>query len=112
MFSSRLAGALGRAAVINSRAFIARCLAGVLNDASLRLARAFVFVGTECIRPPRLRPFVFDSPRFICRHPMDSVSRDSNLAHPLSTHRPMEHSASPLSAIRGVLNPRCHARDV
>ena len=36
MFSSRLAGALGRAAVINSRAFIARWLAGVLNDASFR----------------------------------------------------------------------------
>jgi hypothetical protein len=30
-------------------------------------------VRAEPIRPPRLRPFAFDSPRFICRRPMDSV---------------------------------------
>ena len=45
------------------------------TDASLRLGARFVFVAAERVRPPRLRPFAFDSPRLICRRPMDSVGR-------------------------------------
>ena len=64
-----------------ARVFAVSFFASAAADASLRPARAFVFVGAERIRPPRLRLLAFDSPRLICRRPMDSVGRNANLPH-------------------------------
>src|SRR5262245_48004644 len=68
----------------NSRVFTANWLASEADDASLaddsflRPARAFTFAGAER-GPPRLALFAFDSPRRICRRPMDSLVVGSNL---------------------------------
>src|SRR5262245_54393604 len=70
-----LSSELGRADSFNLRAFVVRFLAGALSEACLRPARVFGFAASESDRPPRLRPFAFDSPRLICRRPMDSASR-------------------------------------
>jgi hypothetical protein len=66
--------AFGRTVSCNARVFDASFFANSA-DVSLRLARAFDFVAIDRVRPPRLRPFAFDSPRLICRRPMDSVGR-------------------------------------
>jgi hypothetical protein len=60
----------------NSRVFAWSFFASAAADVSLRPARAFVFVATDLVRPPRLKPFAFDSPRLICSRPMDSVGRE------------------------------------
>ena len=81
MFSLGLADVLRRAVLFNAGTFAASFFADIAADASLRPTRVFAFSGAERIRPPRLRPFAFDSPRLICRRPMDSVGRNANLSH-------------------------------
>ena len=80
-FDVRRLRAFGRAVSSNSRVFAVRFFGRACRDACLRPARGFAFAGAERIRPPRLRLFAFDSPRLICRRPMDSVGRNANLPH-------------------------------
>src|SRR5262245_8315996 len=85
MLSSVLSDTFGRAVSFNSSSFALRFLAEAVADASLRPARR--------VRPPCLRPFALDSPRRICRRPLDSVGRGlesithSCAAHGLDTQR-------------------------
>src|SRR5262245_29359232 len=99
-FSSALSDTFGWAALFNSNAFALRFLAEAVADAPFCPARVFVFVAAESVRPLRLRPFAFDSPRLICRRPLDSLGRGlkSNTlhcaAHRLDTQKPFRRCPS------------------
>src|SRR6516225_6131015 len=97
----------------NARVFVASSLANAVADTFADLVRVLVFASAERIRLPRLRSFAFDSPRLICRRPMDSVGRNANLAHlsrPAHASERPYHDTTPttrLLRVRGAQADLC-----
>ena len=103
-----------RSASSNSRVFAASCSASVAADA-FRPAQFLSLAVPVWVRAPRLEPFAFDSPRRICRRPIDSVGRNANLAHLFATaHRSqcdLRHTLQDsLNPIRRVFTARILTR--